>query len=147
MLKVENLSKQFDINYALSSVTFNVSKGESVAVVGHNGSGKSTLLNCVAKVFRPTKGSVELEADRLGILLTNIMLYAELSIEENLSLFAACLGVSSIDTEVSYLLDKLRLSKLAKKKIRECSYGMKKRAALARALLSTRGSSSVLNAI
>ena len=49
----------FNEFYALNNVSFDVQKGESVALIGRNGSGKSTMLKVIAGVMYPTTGSVE----------------------------------------------------------------------------------------
>lgn len=57
LLKLENISKTFPGTKALSSVSFNVRKGEIHAIVGENGAGKSTLSNIIAGVYKPDEGS------------------------------------------------------------------------------------------
>ena len=49
---------QFDEFWALNDVSFTVNKGDSVGLIGLNGSGKSTMLKVIARVLKPTKGSV-----------------------------------------------------------------------------------------
>ncbi len=62
ILKVENLTKIYGSGAtkvtALDNVTFEVEKGEFVAIVGASGSGKSTLLHLIGGVDRPTSGKV-----------------------------------------------------------------------------------------
>ena len=53
---------------ALDRVTFNVAKGEAVAVMGPSGSGKSTLLNLIAGLDKPTDGTVTVAGQRIDIL-------------------------------------------------------------------------------
>ena len=49
----------FDEFWALNDVSFTVEKGDSVGLIGLNGSGKSTMLKCIARVLKPTKGSIQ----------------------------------------------------------------------------------------
>ena len=49
---------QFDEFWALNDVSFTVNRGDSVGLIGLNGSGKSTMLKVIARVLKPTKGSV-----------------------------------------------------------------------------------------
>jgi phosphonate transport system ATP-binding protein len=68
MLKVENLTKVYEGGTkALDNVSFEVEKGEFLAVIGLSGSGKSTLLRCINRLIEPTAGTVTWD----GIDVTN----------------------------------------------------------------------------
>ena len=62
MLRVEKLSKKFKNNdyYSLKDVSFEISQGEIVGLIGKNGAGKTTLMKLIAKAIRPTSGQVYL---------------------------------------------------------------------------------------
>jgi branched-chain amino acid transport system ATP-binding protein len=61
MLKVENLQVYYGAIHALQGISFNLEKGEIVALIGANGAGKSTVLNTISGILRPREGSVLFE--------------------------------------------------------------------------------------
>ncbi len=68
MLKVENLTKVYEGGtQALDNVSFEVEKGEFLAVIGLSGSGKSTLLRCINRLIEPTEGTITWD----GVDVTN----------------------------------------------------------------------------
>ncbi|RLD06046.1 MAG: phosphonate ABC transporter ATP-binding protein, partial [Chloroflexi bacterium] len=59
MLEIKNLSKRYEGGpLALDDVSFNVTQGEFLAVIGLSGSGKSTLLRCINRLIEPTAGDI-----------------------------------------------------------------------------------------
>ena len=92
--KRRRISKEKNELLALNNVSFDISKGEVVGLIGSNGAGKSTLLKVVSGVMKPTKGSVEVH----GVISPMIELGAgfdpELTARENIFLNGAILGYS-----------------------------------------------------
>lgn len=92
--KKRRVSKEKNELLALNNVSFEISKGEVVGLIGSNGAGKSTLLKVVSGVMKPTKGSVKVE----GVISPMIELGAgfdpELTARENIYLNGAILGYS-----------------------------------------------------
>jgi branched-chain amino acid transport system ATP-binding protein len=58
MLKVDNLQVYYGAIHALQGISFNLEKGEIVALIGANGAGKSTALNTISGILRPREGTV-----------------------------------------------------------------------------------------
>ena len=63
VLKVENLCKSFDKEEALKSVSFELNKGEVLAIIGSSGGGKTTLLRCLNQLIIPDKGRIIVNDD------------------------------------------------------------------------------------
>ena len=97
ILKVQNVSLNFGGVQALIGVSFEVKRGEVLAIIGPNGAGKTCILNCVNGFYRPQKGDIFFEGQRitrmpshkiaeLGIARTfqQIELYTHLSAQDNL---------------------------------------------------------------
>ena len=60
VLDIENLEKTYAGGvHAVKGISFNVKKGESVAIIGSSGSGKSTVLRCINRLIEPTKGILD----------------------------------------------------------------------------------------
>ncbi|MGJ5181480.1 amino acid ABC transporter ATP-binding protein [Bradyrhizobium oligotrophicum] len=67
VLDVAGISKRFGALEVLSDISFKVTRGETVCVLGPSGSGKSTLLRCINWLERPDAGQIYLNGDRIGI--------------------------------------------------------------------------------
>lgn len=80
--------------YALKNVSFRLSRGESLAVVGHNGAGKSTLLGLVAGLARPDAGTVTVNGSIAALLELGSGFHPDLTGTENVRLNAALLGLT-----------------------------------------------------
>ena len=63
ILKVENLSKSFDKEDVLKDVSFELEKGEVLAIIGSSGGGKTTLLRCLNQLIIPDKGRISVNGD------------------------------------------------------------------------------------
>lgn len=83
---------EYDEFYALKDITFQLSQGESLALVGRNGSGKSTLLKIIAGVFSPTNGTVNVNGSIAPLIELGAGFDSELTARENIYLNGAVLG-------------------------------------------------------
>lgn len=105
--KKRRVSKEKNELLALNNVSFEISKGEVVGLIGSNGAGKSTLLKVVSGVMKPTKGTVKVE----GVISPMIELGAgfdpELTARENIYLNGAILGYSKkfLDDKFEQIVD------------------------------------------
>ncbi|MFN8419264.1 MAG: ABC transporter ATP-binding protein [Anaerolineae bacterium] len=77
---------------AVREVSFSISPGETVGIIGANGSGKSTLLKLIAGIYRPTAGSITVNRRLVGLLELGAGFNGELSGRENIFLNGSLLG-------------------------------------------------------
>ncbi|ULT59371.1 heme ABC exporter ATP-binding protein CcmA [Neobacillus drentensis] len=144
-INVEGLYKSFGQQTVLENVNFQVEKGEIIGLLGPNGAGKTTFIRILNGVIKPDKGSISLngmdsasEGDEIrkisGIVTESAGLYHQMSGKENLELFKELYGVTD-KKRVAELLDLFDLEEHQDKPVGKYSTGMKKRLALAKALL------------
>ena len=130
--------------WVLRGVNLNVMPGEFVAVIGPNGSGKTTLLKIVAGLLRPSKGEVRVcgwepwsvKAKKCrGVVMHWSFLYDELTVEENLQLYATLTGSKNYQFEDDGVSKKLGLREYRGTLAGWLSFGWRRRADIARALI------------
>ena len=85
--------------WALEDISFSLSEGAALGIVGRNGSGKSTLLRLLASVYEPTKGELDLPAKVCSLIDLTSGIREELSGEENLDTLALLAGFSPSQLE------------------------------------------------
>lgn len=90
---------------ALSNVSFDIKRGETVGIVGKNGAGKSTLLKLIAKVTAPTKGQTIINGKVAPLIELGAGFHHELTGYENILLNAAILGMHK--KEIEEIIDKI----------------------------------------
>ena len=84
--------------YALKNVTFEVERGESIAIIGSNGAGKSTLLSVICGLALPNEGSIRVNGRIAALLELGSGFHPDLTGAENLRLNASLLGFSKRET-------------------------------------------------
>lgn len=82
----------FNEFFALNDVSFDIQKGESVALIGRNGSGKSTMLKVIAGVMYPSKGSVQVNGSIAPMIELGAGFDMDLTARENIYLNGAVMG-------------------------------------------------------
>ena len=123
-------------NYqALKNVSFEVTKGETVAIIGKNGAGKSTLLKLLAQVVPPTKGGLKINGTVAPMIELGAGFNPELTGRENIIFYSALLGrdVKKVRQRVEVIADWAGVSDHLDYQLRTFSSGMIARLAFATA--------------
>lgn len=132
-IRVENLCKSYDGAPVLEHVTFTAEPGRITCLMAPSGFGKTTLLRVLLGLERPDKGTVSApENCRWSAVFQEDRLLPQLSAEGNLRFV---LGGAYDAAAAEALLAQLGLGDVGDKRVRDYSGGMKRRLALARALL------------
>lgn len=138
MIEFRNVVKRFGEAAVLDGLTFDVEKGEILAVVGPSGTGKSVTLKHIVGLLEPDAGEVSVATDRIGYLFQSGALLAWKTVWENVALplvETTRLKAREIDRRVAAALVAVGLADDAAKYPAEISGGMQKRAGLARAIV------------
>jgi ABC-type multidrug transport system ATPase subunit len=137
MIRARNLEKRYGRRRVLAGVDLAVPAGGFAVVTGPNGSGKTTLLRVLAGLAAPTRGELEVNADRgeLGYLAHEPLVYRELTAVENLDLFGRLYRVPERRERIGMLLERFGLWGARNERVATYSRGMTQRLALSRALL------------
>lgn len=152
-IRIENLSKRFESQKVLNGIELDLPKGRSLAVLGRSGTGKSVLLKLIIGLLEPDTGSVFVSGQsittmeenqrneirrNIGFLFQHGALYDSLTVEDNVEFPLrrhTTLSSGKRKSRVRELLSRVGMEEASSKMPSEISGGMKKRAALARALV------------
>lgn len=120
---------KYDTFTALNNITLQIQKGEVVGLIGLNGAGKSTLLKLVAKVQKPTKGSIEVSGKVSPLLELGAGFDDELTGRENIYLNGLILGYEKnfINQNIDKIIEFAELSDFIDTPIKNYSSGMRLR--------------------
>jgi phospholipid/cholesterol/gamma-HCH transport system ATP-binding protein len=154
VIRVEHLVKSFGDELVLNGISFTLSPGENLVILGKSGAGKSVLLKCITGLIPIDKGQVALFGQRIqeldeealnklkkkiGFVFQGSALYDSMSLRDNLMFHldrsSLNLAPKDKDDRIREILDKVGLADSMDKMPAELSGGMRKRAGLARALV------------
>lgn len=158
ILKIEQVEKYYgnksSLTKAIDNISFEVEKGEFVAIMGASGSGKTTLLNLISTVDKVTSGHIYLgfqditklkgnalnkfRREQIGFIFQDFNLLDTLTAYENIALALSIqnMPARSIDAEVKKTAKQLGIEDVLKKYPYQMSGGQKQRVASARAIIT-----------
>src|SRR5213080_3624287 len=147
-IEVDQITKRFGDFTAVDGISFSVEHGEIFALLGPNGAGKSTLIRMLTTLLPATSGTATIcgndvvkEADAvrrlIGVIPQSMTSDMELSVEENLLIYAKLYGVPREPRKrlMTDLIEAVELTKWKDKPVKNLSGGMRRRVEIARGLV------------
>jgi ABC-type multidrug transport system ATPase subunit len=137
VVRAVGLEKRYGLRTVLRDVSFELEPGGALVVTGPNGAGKSTLLRLIGGLATPSRGVLEIGAERrkVGFLGHEPLVYRELTALENLDLYGRLYRVPERRERIGMLLERFGLWEARHQRISMYSRGMTQRLALCRTLL------------
>jgi ABC-2 type transport system ATP-binding protein len=148
VIKTEKLTKRFGAFTAVSEISFEVYKGEIFGFLGANGAGKTTAIKMLIGISNPTSGNAtiagfdvykqtELIKKNIGYMSQKFSLYEDLTVKENIQLFAGIYGLTNqeIESKGNKLISKLGLNEEANKVVASLPLGWKQKLSFSIAIL------------
>lgn len=122
--------------FTLRDFNLEVAPGEAVALVGSNGSGKSTALRLIAGIYAPSEGVIETRGRLASVIELGVGFHEDLSGSENVSLYAAVMGLSRREIELRFddILAFADIGDFIEEPVKYYSSGMRARLAFAVAI-------------
>ncbi len=147
-IDVRNIVKRFGDFTAVKGISFSVESGEIFGLLGPNGAGKSTLIRMMTTLLPPTEGTALINGfdvvkqpdgvrRAIGVIPQAMTSDLELSVEENLLIYATLYGVPRDRRKkiMAELLEAVELTQWADKPVKNLSGGMRRRVEIARGLV------------
>ena len=145
-LEIRNIKKNYGRKQVLKNVSLSVKAGECTGIIGANGSGKSTLLRILSGVEKADAGSIlidgeivkkpaEVMAEYVGYIPQESVLIPELTVEDNLKLWAGFGNYRENKKTLARLYEQFKLQEFYKEKVKNLSGGMNKRVNIVCALI------------
>lgn len=121
---------------ALNDISFTISEGEAVGIIGLNGSGKTTLLRIISGIYKPNLGTIQITGKIATILQIGTGFRNELNAKENIVMYGMLLGLprSEIKSRIDSILKFAELEEFKDMKLKHYSAGMRTRLAFTTAM-------------
>ncbi len=144
---VRDLTKSYGTIVAVDHISFTLTQGTTVALLGGNGAGKTTTIAMLLGLVMPTSGEVRVfgadvsrnrgaVAQRLNFQSPYVDLPARLTVKQNLTVYAGLYGIANVAERVAYIAEDLQIEPLLDRPTGKLSAGQKTRVGLAKALLN-----------
>lgn len=149
MLELNNVSKKFKSSTVVDNLSFTVSKGEIIGLLGENGAGKTTTLRMISTMLKITKGEISINGidvksnpekvrKEIGILFGgDVGLYDRLTGRENIRYFANLYGINKkeADMRIDELAKNFGMTEYIDKPVGKYSRGMKQKISISRSIV------------
>ena len=144
ILEANGLKKSFDGNEVLHGVSFSISSGKALGLLGRNGAGKTTTIRILMDVFKANEGSITIDGKpfkasdyKIGYLPEERGLYPKKRVDEQLLYLAALRGLSKNEAKANLKkwLKRLNIEEYEKRKLDTLSKGNQQKVQLAQTLM------------
>ena len=115
LVVIRNITKRFDTNHppALKNINATIAKGEILGLAGPDGAGKTTLIRMIAGLLKPSEGTITIDgfdtinnaeviSTLIGYMPQKFGLYEDLTVLQNLNLYADLKGVASEERKATF---------------------------------------------
>ncbi|MGR3951657.1 MAG: ATP-binding cassette domain-containing protein [Chlamydia sp.] len=148
LVQIQSVSLKFGTTHAVSNISADIPAGKMIGLIGPDGAGKTTLLRLIAALLLPTNGTIAVDGfdtrheqdkivDIISYMPQRFGLYEDLSVQQNLDLFASIYGITEHEKKETFekLFDFTRLYPFRDRLAGDLSGGMKQKLGLACALI------------
>jgi len=148
VIEAQGLTRYYGETLAVDNVSFSLSQGEIVGLLGHNGAGKSTVLKLMTGALEPDEGEVRLDGlkmdaaadamkSQIGYLPENLPLYGDMQVVDYLDYMASMYGLDGVFARDAVVrsMKTTELEDRAFDRIDQLSRGFKQRVGVAQAIL------------
>jgi ABC-2 type transport system ATP-binding protein len=147
VIEVDNLTKRYGEVLAVDGISFAVTPGETVGLLGGNGAGKTTTIAMLLGLLLPTSGSIRMlgfdmakerfaALARMNFSSPYVSLPNRLTVAQNLRVYGHLYGVRGLERRINELSEELEMGEFLRRPAGQLSAGQKTRVALAKALIN-----------